>query len=448
MKAPMTTPHRQNPYAPNHALPSGLVDLGGALMQSGLVPFALVENGNIIGSSPALRDLLAASSPYHHIDGHPLASIVDAADRDAVAGFCSTLLQERPRAELRCRLAQADGSALPVLLAGAAITVDERRQLVLVATDLSPWLGEDGGPLTMPLADAFDPATGFPRRALLLDRLRIALAAARRHRRRAAVLRVELENFEALLAALVPRAAEEIEATVAETLRNCVRDSDTVARLDRQVFVLVLAEIGERDDAGISAARVLAAIAALFERNPAAPAPVLARIGVCVYPTDGINPERLLYGAEIAVQTARSMDGGGFALADATTAELATVEELAFGDAQLLGVPDLDEEHRTLVARTNAVVHNLKLGVPALELARDVREIEELLRRHFDSEARLLASSPYDGAADEKTANRRFLEELDCILRHVNTQSVLLAVRHLHDWLVPHLARAQRRLAS
>ena len=444
----MSTASRQNPYASPRAFSSSLADLGGALMQSGLVPFVLVDNGSIIASSPALRDLLGGNSPYHHIDGHPLASIIDAADRDAVGGFCATLLRSRCRADLRCRLSQHGGTALPVSLAGAIITIDERPQIVLVATDLSPWLSDAPRPLETPLAGAFDAATGFPQRALLLDRMRIALATARRHRRRAAVLRLDLENFDQLLRSVVPRAAEEIETTVAEALRNCVRDCDTVARLNRQGFVLLLSEISERDDAGVSAARVLAAVGGLFARHGPAPAAVRAHVGVCVYPTDGINPERLLHSAEYALQAARGMADGGFALADATTAELAAIDEIAFGDEHLIDVPDIDEEHRNLVARSNAVIRNLSLGVAAAELARDVREILELLRAHFATESHRLATSPYEGAADVRTANLRFLDEIDCILLHVNTQSILLAVRHLHDWLIPHLAKAEYRLAS
>jgi hypothetical protein len=101
-----------------------------------------------------------------------------------------------------------------------------------------------------------------------------------------------------------------------------------------------------------------------------------------------------------------------------------------------------------LVARTNALVHELKAGADARKLEADVRAIAELLRAHFVNEARYLGTSPYEGAIDLKTRNLRFLDELDCILLHVNAQSILLAVRHLHDWLVPHLADVDYKRAS
>lgn len=443
----MNTLTRYSPATPGHQFSSSADDLGAALMKSGLVPFVLVDGGHIVAASPALREILGGTTPYHHVDGRRLGAIVAEADRAAVDGFCAGLLANGGRAELRCKLLQAGGLPVPVLLTGSAIDADGAPQIVLLVTDLTPFVADALGAATGPLAGAFDAATGFASRALLLDRTRIALAAARRHRRRAAVLRVDLEHFETLLQSLSGEEAAAIEATVAETLRNGVRDSDTVARLGRGEFVLLLSEIIDRDDAGVSAARVVAAIASLFERNDPERR-VCAHIGVSVYPTDGTNGERLLQAADAALRAANGLRGGGFALADATSAELTVIEPLEFRAEFNTGVADIDAEHQNLVARTNALVRELKAGVDARRLEADVRAVAELLRAHFTSEARLLGTSPYEGAIDLKTRNLRFLDELDCILLHVNAQSILLAVRHLHDWLVPHLGNIDVKRAS
>jgi diguanylate cyclase (GGDEF)-like protein/hemerythrin-like metal-binding protein/PAS domain S-box-containing protein len=443
----MTTLTRHSPATIERGGPSSVDDLAAALMKSALVPFAVVEGGHIVAASPALREILGGTSPYHHVDGRRLASIVAESDRATVDDFCAGLLANGVRAEQRCNLLHAGGTLVPVLLAGNTIAAEASRQIVLLVTDLTAWANDAAGSAAGPLAGAFDAATGFANRGLLLDRMKIALASARRHRRRAAVLRVDLERFEPLLEALGAEAAAEIEATVAETLRNCVRDSDTVARLNRHDFVLLLSEISERDDAGITAARVVAAVAALFERNDPERR-VRAHIGVAVYPTDGTTSERLLQGADTALRAARSLRGGGFALADATSAELTVIEPLEFHAEYDTGVADIDAEHRTLMARTNALVHELKAGVDARKLESDVRAIAELLRGHFASEAHYLGTSPYEGAIDLKTRNLRFLDELDCILLHVNAQSILLAIRHLHDWLIPHLENVDFKRAS
>jgi hemerythrin-like metal-binding protein len=234
---------------------------------------------------------------------------------------------------------------------------------------------------------------------------------------------------------------------VAETLRNCVRDSDTIARLNGHGFVLLLSEISERDDAGVSAARVVAAIGALFGRN-APEHRVTAQIGVSVYPTDGTGAERLLQGAEGALSLARRLGEGSFALADATSAELTALETIAYRPEYNAGVEEVDAEHRELVTRTNALVAAYRGGADPAQLESEVRAIAQGLRTHFAAEARLLGTSPYEGAIDLKTRNLRFLDELECILLHVNAQSILLAIRHLYDWIVPHLLATDGQRAS
>ncbi len=417
-----------------------------SLLRSGLVAFALVENNSIIATSPALRDMLDRTSPYQHVDGQDLLGIVAGADRPGVEHYCYSLLRSGARADHRCRMLRADGSEVCVLLSGTAVQTGETQQLVLLFTDLSPWIDQAAMTAATTLPETFDRTTGFPARALLLDRMGIALAAARRYRRRAALLRIELRNFQNLLKALQPRAADELQATVAETLRNCARDCDTFARIGEQEFVLLLPEISQRDDAGISAARIVDAIAQMAGCTDQAGS-ISAHIGVALYPTDGTNPERLLQVAQSALQAASTIEGGGFALADATSAELAAFEPLELRPDCLVGIDRIDAEHRALVDQTNALVRHLRGGTEPLALTRDINEMLGLLAQHFATEAELLDTSPYDGSIDQKSRNLRFLDELHCILLHASAQSVMLAVRHIYDWLVPHLAQMESRKA-
>lgn len=437
----MNTLTRAPHHPAHHAFPSGFDDLANALMKSGLVPFVLVDCGNVVAASPALRELLARTSPYHHVDGDSLASIVVEADRAGVAEFCASLLRNSARADHRCRLVHSNGSQVPVLLSGSAIMAGELPQIVIVVTDLSPWVGATSGAGSLHLPDAFDRATGFANGALLLDRMKIALASARRHRRRVAVLRVDLRNYDTLLASLAPEATDELETFVAETLRNCVRDCDTVARLGAREFLLLLSEIGQREDAGISAARVVEAVERLFERSEP-DRRVSASIGVAVYPADGTNSDRLLEAALSALQSREDADGG-FAFADATVAELAVIPPIEFRDEFDVGIDEIDTEHRELVSRTNTLALDLASGVAPRLLERDIRALVDSLRAHFVNEARHLGMSPYEGSVDVRTRNLRFLDELHCILLHVDRQSITLAVRHLHEWLAPHLRETE-----
>lgn len=422
-------------------------DAAFALLQSDLVAFAVIDSGNIVAASPALREMLGAAAPNQPIDGCNLLSFVAEVDAPGVSEFCSAALRAKSRAEHRCHLIKADATPMPVLLSAAPVRLQAREQLLIVVTDASPWPGEALAGEQQAAFVAFDRATGFATRALLLDRMKIALAAARRYRRRAALLRIDLGRLRPLLQSLSAEAADEVQATLAEALRNCVRDCDTVARLGIAEFVVLLPEIGQREDAGITAARIVQAIEALFARNEMR-FRVSAHIGVALYPTDGTNPERLLRGAEMALRKTKDTPDGGFALADATSAELTAIKPLEFLQSYNVGVPEIDSEHRDLVARMNALTEDLQAGVDPKTLEYDLRAMVELLRSHFATESSLLGYSAAERSFEARARNLRFLEELHCILLHANSQSIALAVRHLYDWLIPHLLHPVAKTVS
>jgi GGDEF domain-containing protein len=95
----------------------------------------------------------------------------------------------------------------------------------------------------------FDPVTGLPRWALLIDRTQIALARAQRVNRKVAVF--VLDEVEAFSGA--PADARRF----ASTLCSKVRTDDTVARVAEQTFVVVCNSISRDKDAALVAQRLL-----------------------------------------------------------------------------------------------------------------------------------------------------------------------------------------------
>ncbi len=100
------------------------------------------------------------------------------------------------------------------------------------------------------LHDAFhDTLTGLPNRALLLDRLR--LAVARTHRRQDysfAVLFLDLDRFKNINDSLGHLAGDQLLVAIAQKLQTGLRATDTFARLGGDEFVILLDDL--EDDAG------------------------------------------------------------------------------------------------------------------------------------------------------------------------------------------------------
>jgi diguanylate cyclase (GGDEF)-like protein/PAS domain S-box-containing protein len=91
----------------------------------------------------------------------------------------------------------------------------------------------------------YDPLTHLPNRRLLLDRLAQALTASVRHKRRGALLYVDLDNFKILNETLGHFQGDQLLIQVAGRLNKSVREGDTVASLGGDKFAVMLEDLSE-----------------------------------------------------------------------------------------------------------------------------------------------------------------------------------------------------------
>jgi len=152
----------------------------------------------------------------------------------------------------------------------------------------------------------FDLLTGLPNRPLLYDRLGMALAHARREKKKLAVLFLDLDGFKAVNDRFGHQAGDTVLQEVAHRLQQCVgRQTDTVARLGGDEFALLLTAITQTQDAEMIAAKLIASLGEPIKLNDGQPCGIGASIGIAIYPENGLTQDELLSNSDAAMYAAK-----------------------------------------------------------------------------------------------------------------------------------------------
>jgi diguanylate cyclase (GGDEF)-like protein/PAS domain S-box-containing protein len=149
-----------------------------------------------------------------------------------------------------------------------------------------------------------DALTDLPNRARFADRLEIALSQARREGHPLAILFLDLDRFKVVNDSLGHKVGDLLLQKVALRLSQLIRGGDTLARLGGDEFVVLLAKIGQDEDAARVAHNVLALFKKPFmlgERELF----ISASIGISVFPRHGEDGESLVKNADIAMYRAK-----------------------------------------------------------------------------------------------------------------------------------------------
>jgi diguanylate cyclase (GGDEF)-like protein len=110
-----------------------------------------------------------------------------------------------------------------------------------------------------------DPLTGLANRVLFHERAEHAIATHKRSAATLAVIFIDLDGFKQINDTLGHHAGDTVLAEVAERLRRCVRDGDTVGRLGGDEFAVLAEQVGIVDDVVAVADRIIHALGQPFE---------------------------------------------------------------------------------------------------------------------------------------------------------------------------------------
>jgi diguanylate cyclase (GGDEF)-like protein/PAS domain S-box-containing protein len=259
-------------------------------------------------------NLLLASDAFCRMLGYTMDEIVgmnvsqwdaqwSAAELQEIVG---RLVDQDQIFETRHR--RRDGSQFEVEIHACGVVINGQRLLYAAARDITE--RKKAAERVHHLAN-YDLLTDLPNRALLNDRLQQALAKARRDSARMALMFLDLDKFKPVNDRLGHNVGDLLLKEVAVRMQCCVRESDTVARVGGDEFVVLLPSVEDEHASQMVAQKILATLEQPFVLA-GHQIHISASIGIAIYPEHGEDEHLLIKSADQAMYQAKH--GGGSAL--------------------------------------------------------------------------------------------------------------------------------------
>jgi diguanylate cyclase (GGDEF)-like protein/PAS domain S-box-containing protein len=145
-----------------------------------------------------------------------------------------------------------------------------------------------------------DPLTGLPNRRLLNELLEHAIKRAEREQRQIALLFIDLDRFKAINDGLGHQVGDKLLYEVSKRISQSVRESDVVARLAGDEFLVMMDMISNQEDAEKIAKKIIKMLQTEFNIDNHEIF-ISASIGISIFPKDGNDVDSTIKAADMAM---------------------------------------------------------------------------------------------------------------------------------------------------
>jgi len=157
-----------------------------------------------------------------------------------------------------------------------------------------------------------DPLTGLPSLRLGKDRLEQAILAAQRHNLSAAVMFIDLDGFKSINDEFGHAAGDKVLIEVGQRIVNELRQTDTVARIGGDEFIVIMTNIKKTQAIRQVAIKIINSVNQAIPYQ-GAQLQVTASIGIAKYPLDGTTSSELMKNADQAMYTIKGSGKNNYA---------------------------------------------------------------------------------------------------------------------------------------
>jgi diguanylate cyclase (GGDEF)-like protein len=156
----------------------------------------------------------------------------------------------------------------------------------------------------------YDHLTGLANRTRLQDRLHQAILRAQRHKQKVAVFMVDIDHFKRINDSLGHADGDALLTAVGKRLLSCVRETDTIARMGGDEFVIVMPDFTSLEDVkrcGLQIVNSAARPITIGDRE----INITVSVGLCIYPDCGLEADQLLKNADAAMYVVKDTGRNG-----------------------------------------------------------------------------------------------------------------------------------------
>jgi len=249
--------------------------------------------------------------------------------------------------------------------------VEANEQLVLAALRAQTEAEDAAHALNAAARSAgIDPLTQLPGRGLILEQIALAIAHAKRHGTRLALLFLDLDNFKQINDTLGHATGDEVLKLVATRLGSAIREEDLVGRFGGDEFLILLADIAQPSDVAAIADKLIAALNAPC-RAGGHVVRLASSIGISIYPDDANDVETLIDRADAAMYRAKWQQHGSYVFSGDPSLAEETLHQPRLAALQQPVAPGgltLDKQERRYAELREANEHLVLAATSAQEL--------------------------------------------------------------------------------
>ncbi|MBU0689858.1 MAG: bacteriohemerythrin [Gammaproteobacteria bacterium] len=331
----------------------------------------------------------------------------------------------------RGKCVEVDAQGGPMRLVGINIDIHDRKQAELQVSYLA----------------YHDKLTGLPNRALFFDRFSQAISRAKRDHRRVALLFADLDGFKQVNDVHGHEAGDAVLRMAAQRLLACLRAVDTAVRFGGDEFAVIVSDVDDAHQVSQVAEKIVNAFEAEMMLEQGASCQIGVSIGISIFPDNGSTMDGLLIAADQAMYDSKHAGKNTYTFFGE---QESVVDEqwIKFDQSHLIGVSELDEQHRNLVRMVNKLNSEWRKGAAHEALLSLFDELVTATAEHFETEGRYMAQYAYPEQRAHEKEHALLVDEAMRLRKGLSDGGELLALQTIKDWLVHHILHADTTLAK